>query len=126
AIVEYDEPSGDEQRFIVMSHLALAAATLAVVAVCALITSGLQYSLVGRPLQLLRDKAQRAGAGDFAGPLALRQKDEMGELAREINAMCDRIAEANRKLAEETEARITALEHLRHTDRLATVGQLAA
>jgi two-component system NtrC family sensor kinase len=40
--------------------------------------------------------------------------------------MCERIADAQRKLTAETEARITTLEQLRHTDRLATVGQLAA
>ena len=50
----------------------------------------------------------------------------MGELAAEINAMCDRIAEANRRVVDETAARVAALEQLRHTERLATVGQLAA
>lgn len=103
-----------------------ATATLAVVAVCGLIVTALQYSLVGRPLQLLRDKARRAGDGDFSRPLVLSQNDEIGELARDMNAMCERIAEANRKLAEENQARIAALEQLRHTDRLATVGRLAA
>ncbi|HUI26252.1 MAG TPA: ATP-binding protein [Candidatus Kryptonia bacterium] len=126
AIVEYAEPMEAEETFIRMSHLALAVATLAVVTVCGLIVSSLQYVLVGRPLQLLRDKAQRAGAGDFSRPLDLRQRDEMGELARDINAMCDRISAANRKLAEETEARVAAIDQMRHTDRLATVGQLAA
>ncbi len=125
-IVEYVEPMEGEQTFINMSHLAIATATLAVVAVCGLIASGLQYLLVGRPLRLLRDKARRAGEGDFSRPLLLAQDDEIGELARDINAMCDRIAEGNRRLAEENEARIAALEQLRHTDRLATVGQLAA
>ena len=126
AVVEYMEPMAAEQSFIAMSHLGIAGATLAVVLVCGLIASGLEYWLVGRPLQLVRDKAVRAGAGDFAGPVAISQRDEIGELAHEINTMCDRLAEANRQLAEETEARITALEQLRHTDRLATVGQLAA
>jgi len=126
AIVEYIENSGAHHSFFEMSRLALAVATLAVVAVCGLIAMAIQHSLVGRPLRLLSDKARRAGAGDFSGPLSLRQKDEMGELAREINAMCERIQAANRKLAEETAARVTALEQLRHTDRLATVGQLAA
>jgi two-component system NtrC family sensor kinase len=125
-VVEYGEPFEAEHTFIEMSHVAMIAATLGIVLVCGLIATGLQYSLVGRPLELLRDKARRAGEGDFSRPLVLRQNDEMGELAREINAMCDRIAAANRRLAEETEARITALEQLRHTDRLATVGQLAA
>src|SRR5262249_27847688 len=82
--------------------------------------------LVGRPLQRLRDKARRAGEGDFSGPLDLPQADEIGELAQEFNAMCARLAEANHRLEVATEARIAALEQLRHTDRLATVGQLAA
>jgi signal transduction histidine kinase len=125
-VVEYIEPTGDEQTFISMSHLAIGMATLAVVAVCGLIATGLQYSLVGRPLRLLRDKARRAGAGDFSHPLLLSQNDEIGDLARDINAMCEHIATGQRQLAEETAARIAALEQLRHTDRLATVGRLAA
>src|SRR5262249_30058235 len=63
---------------------------------------------------------------DFSGRLALRQHDEMRELADEINAMCDRIQESKAQLAAETEARVSALEQLRHAERLATVGQLAA
>ncbi len=126
AAIEFAEPLRDQQTFIRMSHFALALATIAIVAICGVIAAGLEYGLVGRPLQLLRDKARRAGGGDFSGPLAIRQRDEIGDLAHEVNLMCDRLAEANRKLAEETEARIAALEQLRHTDRLATVGQLAA
>ncbi len=124
--VKYVEPHHQQDSFIRMNRFAIIGATLGIVAVCGLIASALQYSLVGRPLQMLRDKARRAGEGDFDNPLELRQKDEIGELAREVNAMCDRIAAGNRRLAEETDARIHALEQLRHTDRLATVGQLAA
>ena len=125
-VVEYVEPMEAEDRFIRMSHVALISATAAVVAACGLIASALQYALVGRPLKLLRDKARRAGTGDFSQPLNLAQNDEVGELARDINAMCEHIAETNRKLADKNQARIAALEQLRHTDRLATVGQLAA
>jgi signal transduction histidine kinase len=104
----------------------MAVATLAVVAVCGAIATALQYALVGRPVVQLRDKARRAGAGDLAGPLRLRQRDEIGELAADINAMCEQIAATKRRLAEETEAHIAALEQLRHAERLATVGRLAA
>jgi signal transduction histidine kinase len=69
---------------------------------------------------------RRIGRGEFSGRLALRQRDEIGELAEEINVMCERIVEANRKLGAETEARIATLEQLRHADRLATVGRLAS
>jgi signal transduction histidine kinase len=57
--------------------------------------------------------------GDLSGPLHLRQRDELGELAAEINLMCER-------LAEERAAREQATEQLRHADRLTTVGKLAS
>jgi two-component system, NtrC family, sensor kinase len=82
--------------------------------------------LVGRPLRVLADKAKRIGRGDLTGPLSLAQRDEIGELAREVNAMCERLVEANTNTERETLARIAALEQLRHADRLITVGRLAA
>jgi signal transduction histidine kinase len=82
--------------------------------------------LVGRPLGLLANKAIRVGQGDLSGPLTLAQRDEIGELAREVNAMCERLVEANARSEHETLARIAALEQLRHADRLITVGRLAA
>jgi two-component system NtrC family sensor kinase len=82
--------------------------------------------LVGRPLGLLADKAKRIGRGDLTEPLALAQHDEIGELAREVNAMCERLVEVNAKTEREALARIAALEQLRHADRLITVGRLAA
>jgi len=57
--------------------------------------------------------------GDLSAPLELRQRDELGELANEINLMCER-------LAEEQDARARATEQLRHADRLTTVGKLAS
>ena len=119
-------PRHDKRTFVRMSHLAILGTTAAIIAICALLASFLQIRLVGRPLERLREKARRAGAGDFSAPLVLRQRDEMGDLATEINAMCVRIAEANERAATESAARVAALEQLRHTDRLATVGQLSA
>src|SRR5262249_52097137 len=114
------------QTFVRMSHVGILGATAGIIAVCTLLAGLLQIRLVGHPLGRLRDKARRAGAGDFSEPLVLRQRDEMGELAAEINAMCERIADANRRAAAEHAARVAAIEQLRHTERLATVGQLAA
>ena len=126
AAVEFIEPLKDEQRFISLSHSTMVLATLAVIIACGLIVTAVHRRFVGRPLQLLRDKARRVGRGDFSTPLMLSQNDEISDLAVEVNDMCEQLAEASRRLAAETEARITALEQLRHTDRLATVGQLAA
>jgi two-component system, NtrC family, sensor kinase len=124
--LELSDPFDTEQTFVRMSHLMIVGATAAIVVVCALLASVLQVRLVGRPLALLRDKARRVAAGDCSRPLMLRQRDEMGELATEINAMCEAITEANGRASAEAAARIAALEQLRHSERLATVGQLAA
>jgi signal transduction histidine kinase len=86
----------------------------------------LGVTLVGRPLHAMASKVKRIGQGDLSGPLVLRQRDEIGEVASELNAMCEQIAEKQRKLEAEITARIAVLEQLRHADRLATVGGLAS
>jgi two-component system, NtrC family, sensor kinase len=82
--------------------------------------------MVGRPTRRLRDFARRTGTGDLGGSLRAQQRDEIGELAAEMNRMCERLREANDRLQRETAARIGAIEQLRHTDRLRPVGTLAS
>jgi two-component system, NtrC family, sensor kinase len=89
------------------------------VAIAALLALGLGVVFIGRPISRLAAKARRVGAGDLSGPLHLRQRDELGELAAELNLMCER-------LADERGARELATEQLRHADRLTTVGKLAS
>jgi signal transduction histidine kinase len=101
-------------------------ATLGMVLVSGIVALVLGVWLVGRPLRMLTNKAQRVGGGDLGGPLDLRQNDEIGLLATEVNAMCERLAEANARSEAEAQARYRALEQLRHADRLITIGRLAA
>jgi len=82
--------------------------------------------IVGRPVRSLMAKARRIGVGDLGAPLVLRQKDELAELAVEMNMMCERLADARTSLTEASAARVAALEQLRHADRLMTVGKLAS
>ena len=82
--------------------------------------------LVGRPLDQLIAKARRIGGGDLTGPVHLRSHDELAELAEDLNAMCEKLAESQTRLRQESAARIMALEQLRHADRLKTVGRLAS
>ena len=89
------------------------------VAVAALLALGLGVVFIGRPINRLAAKARRVGAGDLTEPLVLDQRDELGELANEINLMCER-------LERERGARELATEQLRHADRLTTVGKLAS
>ncbi len=89
------------------------------VAIAALLALGLGVVFIGRPISRLAEKARRVGTGDLSGPLRLRQRDELGELASEINDMCERLSEARA-------AREQATEQLRNADRLTTVGKLAS
>jgi signal transduction histidine kinase len=101
-------------------------ATLAMVGFSGCVVLVMGVWLVGRPLDLLARKAQRVGQGDLSGPVLLAQRDEIGQLGREVNAMCERLSEANARSEADTSARIHAIEQLRHADRLITVGRLAA
>lgn len=91
----------------------------AAVAIAAILALGLGVVFIGRPISKLATKARRVGTGDLTEPLHLNQRDELGELANEINLMCER-------LSEEQGARARATEQLRHADRLTTVGKLAS
>jgi two-component system, NtrC family, sensor kinase len=93
--------------------------SVAAVAVAAILALGLGVVFIGRPISRLATKARRVGTGDLSEPLELRQRDELGELANEINLMCER-------LSDEQAARARATEQLRHADRLTTVGKLAS
>ncbi len=75
--------------------------------------------LVGRPVGELLRFAQRLGSGGFGERLSVQRHDELGVLTEAMNTMSSQLAAA-------VDARLTAVERLRHADRLATVGQLAA
>lgn len=124
--IELDE-SMTEQRAMVQGtvrNVFLGAALAAVIA-GGLVTAA-AFAMVGRPIQRLMEQARRIGAGDFSTPIHIRKGDEVSALAEEMNTMSARLAESQRKLADEAAARLRALEELRHVDRLRTVGTLAS
>jgi signal transduction histidine kinase len=82
--------------------------------------------LVGRPVRMLVEKARRIGAGDLTGEIVLARRNELGELATEMNAMARKLAVTRGQADREATERIQALEQLRHADRLTTIGKLAS
>lgn len=115
-----------QQQYVRRTIAETLATTLALAAVCALISATLGFWLVGRPVRELMDKARRIGERDFSRPLIPRSRDELAMLSLEMNTMCDRLAQAAARVESETRSRIAALEQLRHADRLMTVGKLAS
>jgi signal transduction histidine kinase len=104
----------------------LAAMTVVAACVSVLLAAFFGMWFVGRPMKALVLQARRIGASDLSARIAVRQSDELGELAHEMNVMCDRLDAAREHGEKETATRIAALEQLRHADRLVTVGRLAA
>lgn len=99
--------------------VAISAATGGILVLSGALALVLGLWLVGRPVQRIVEQARRIGRGDFAHKLDEHGDDELAELAREMNAMCDQLTEAML-------AQSMAQERLRHADRLATVGKLAS
>jgi signal transduction histidine kinase len=99
---------------------------LAVVAACAALMTLLGWIFVGRPVQQLIAEARRIGRRDLTSPVRLDQKDEIGELAREMAQMSKQLKEADDRVEAEHRAKLDAVDQLRHADRLRTVGQLAS
>jgi two-component system, NtrC family, sensor kinase len=82
--------------------------------------------VVGRPIAELISAARRIGEGDFEVLAASKRSDELGELFRAMRAMSLELAAERGRASAEAEARIKALEQLRHAERLSTLGQMAS
>ena len=124
--IEIDESLAAERAHLSASLARTATATLLLLAVSIAIALGFGIVFVARPLKLLAAKAERIGAGELGGPVHIDQDDEIRDVARAMNAMCERLGEARTRLDAETAAKLRAVEQLRHADRLRTVGQLAS
>jgi signal transduction histidine kinase len=111
-VIELWDPPGAANRVLRNIVIDTAAMAIALAVVSAVLSFLMGQWLVGAPVRLLSEKARRIGRGDFSGPLQLSQRSELTDLAREMNAMCDRL--------------VTTVDQLRHADRLATVGKLAS
>lgn len=101
---------------------AIAATFLLSIALISLV--GIRF--VGRPLDKLVGKTEQIAEGDFSQPLELNGHDELDRLANALNQMCQRLTDQQNKLKQETEFKIAAMNQLRHSDRLQTVGQLSS
>lgn len=124
--IEMYESLAHERAHLGRTLVRAAVTTAVLITVCVALTLGFGIVFVARPLRLLSEKAHRIGAGDLGGPIEMDQHDEIRDVARAMNDMCDRLAEARERIERESAAKLRAVEQLRHADRLRTVGQLAS
>ncbi|MEZ4382923.1 MAG: ATP-binding protein [Nannocystaceae bacterium] len=133
-----DGPSG-QRRALALStslrgegaHVREALVEFAVIALALLVAAAiaslwLGRALVGRRVDQLVARARSIGAGDFSERPPDHGRDELSQLATALEDMARALSAARQALEDETHARIAATAHLRRSDRLATVGTLAA
>ncbi|MFM8392465.1 MAG: ATP-binding protein, partial [Acidobacteriota bacterium] len=106
-------------------HLAITALLLGVtILIVVAIVTRLSLS---EPIRELLEGAMAVGRGNLDYRVKVSQHGtELTTLAREFNRMADRLAEQRGKLKREAEDRISLERQLRHTERLAAIGHLAA
>ncbi len=79
-----------------------------------------------RPIKQLISGIREIGEGNWEQRLKVEGQNEISSLALEFNQMCHRLEELYRKLVQEQRERLNLERGLRQSDKLASVGQLAA
>jgi signal transduction histidine kinase len=125
--VELAEPHAVAELVARIGWWSLWTQALALASLAGVVTLVLVRWMVGKPLGRLALLARQVGSGDLSARAPEpRGENEVAVLAREMNGMAEGLENARRALQEIDAERVSALEQLRHADRLRTVGQLAS
>jgi two-component system NtrC family sensor kinase len=124
--IEITERLDEEDAYLRSTLLFGMITAFALVLCCGVLAWALGRTLVTRPMGMLLKYAARVETGDLTQRLAPRSRDELGELSVALSKMCDGLERARDRVELETQSRLNTIEQLRHADRLATVGALAA
>lgn len=81
---------------------------------------------ISRPIQELIERIREIGEGHWEQRIEVSSRDEVSFLAQEFNRMCERLQDIYSRLAQEQEEKLKLERDLRHSEKLASVGQLAA
>lgn len=124
--IELSEPM-DEMHDYVQESLRRSAMVVGISIASGVLFMGVLGSIwIGRPIRKLRAQAERIGSGDFTTSVNVPGSGEIAELSDTIERMRGQLAEAREAEQIANDEKIEALEKLRHTERLATLGQLSA
>jgi len=95
------------------------------------------WNFVSTPVTMLAQGMRKVAAGDLDFKININRKDEIGELANTFNTMSDELKKAKnerlewsntleKKVEEKTEAIHRAQQQLIHSEKLASLGRMAA
>jgi signal transduction histidine kinase len=124
--IELAQPLASRTEHIWRGVWSALASSLAMLVVGGVTVVLIGARVVGKPVSQLINATRRIGEGDFNVLDAIHRRDEFGELADALRSMGREIEAERLRTRREVEARIQALEQLRHAERLTTLGQLAS
>jgi two-component system, NtrC family, sensor kinase len=104
----------------------IATTTAALVILLSLLTLILVRRSVTRPINELIRRIKEIGQGQREQRIEVKGRDEVASLAQEFNLMCQKLQESHARLVGEQQEKLRLEQELRHSERLASVGRLAA
>ncbi|MEW6108194.1 MAG: ATP-binding protein [Nitrospirota bacterium] len=124
-------------KSIKQQGIAITIYVLAFLFVISVVLCTILWNLVSTPVSLLAKGMERVAGGDLDYHLSINTKDEMGDLAAAFNAMTADLKKAKnelvewghtleKKVQEKTEAIHRAQAQLIHSEKLASLGRMAA
>ena len=81
---------------------------------------------VTRPISELIRRIKEIAQGQYKQNIEIKGRDEVAALAREFNLMCQQLHQSHARLLDEQQEKLRLEQELRHSERLASVGRLAA
>jgi signal transduction histidine kinase len=100
--------------------------TIVLVVLLSLLVLILVRRSVTRPINQLIRRIKEMSQGQREQSIEIKGRDEVASLAREFNLMCQKLQESHARLGDEQQEKLKLERELRHSERLASVGRLAA
>jgi signal transduction histidine kinase len=97
-----------------------------IVAVTTLMVGALASRLVSRPITKLLSGIDDVAKGDLSHVILAERDDEIGQIATRFNEMTFSLRESRGETRRQNEAKLALEQRLGQTEKLATIGQLAA
>ncbi len=113
-----DTPTDDLVRAIALVSL--------IVAITTVLTAALAIRLVSRPITKLLSGIDDVAKGDLSHAILSEHDDEIGAIATRFNEMTYSLRESRGETERHNEAKLALEQRLGQTEKLATIGQLAA
>ena len=100
--------------------------TIALVALLSTLILIIVRRSITRPINHLIGKVREIAKGQWSQRIEIPGRDEVALLANEFNLMSDELRKAHARVLDEQQAKLQLERDLRHSERLASVGRLAA